>query len=154
GVPPSDYLAFADDGSIWLSSNNNLVPVLLGVDGVSHRRFTGDTIRQRFAMLQSLSGGREMLVREYTSNFGSLDAFDLKTGRLTKLLDFPVAEARYAVGHLVYVTPDGRLTAMPYDIVAHKPTGPGIQIADGVSLSGGLAQFAVAANGTIAYIPE
>jgi serine/threonine-protein kinase len=154
GVPPADFLTFGEDGSIWLS-NSSLFPYLVGPDGVPHRRFTGDTIHQRFAMLQSLPGGREMLVKEFTSNFGLLDVFDLKTGKLTNLLDFPVAEARYAAGHLVYVTTDGRLNAMPYDIARHKPTGGSVQIADGVSLSGtGFAQFAVAANGTIAYIRE
>jgi Tol biopolymer transport system component len=79
---------------------------------------------------------------------------DLESGRLDPLFDFPVVEARYAVGLLVYVRSDGSLYAMPFDAGAHKPTGSPVQIVENVSLTGsGIAQFAIAANGTIVFTP-
>ena len=66
-----------------------------------------------------------------------------------------MTEARYAAGELFAVLPDGSITATPVDIRRRRVTGSATQLATGVMTSGpGIAQFDVAANGTIAYIPE
>ena len=153
GVPSTPFIAHSSDGTMWYSITSGAL-FQLGVDGTVRRRFAGDTLTDRLAMLQVLPSGREALVKQYDSNDGLLYALDLTTGRTTQLLDFAVAEARYADGFLIFVRNDGRLNAMPFDLGAHRPTGSAVQIAEDVSLSGlGMAQFAVAANGTIAYVP-
>jgi eukaryotic-like serine/threonine-protein kinase len=71
------------------------------------------------------------------------------------LIDDAVVELRYAAGHLVYVLGDGTLQAAPFDLEALRTTAPPVLLASGVVLTGaGLAQFAVASNGTIAYASE
>jgi hypothetical protein len=80
---------------------------------------------------------------------------DLPNVTLTPLLDEPVMEVRYAFGELVAVMPDGSVTATPFDIGKRRVSGRATPIATGVMSTGtGIAQFAVAENGTIAYIPE
>jgi serine/threonine-protein kinase len=80
---------------------------------------------------------------------------DLRTGEQSPLLTTPVVELRYAAGHLVYVLPNGALHAAPFDPRKRRITGAAVSIATGVSLTGtGIAQLAVAPNGTLAYIPE
>lgn len=153
GVPYTPFIAHATDGTMWYSTTDGTLSQL-SVDGTVRRRFAGDTLKSRLAIMQMLPSGREALVKQYDSNDGLLYSLDLTTGRTTQLLDFAVAEARYAKGFLVFVRNDGRLNAMPFDIAAHRPAGPAVQIAEDVSLSGsGIAQYAVAANGTIAYVP-
>ena len=62
---------------------------------------------------------------------------------------------RSVAGELICVLPDGSITAAPFDARRHRILGPAVQIATGVALSGtGVAQFAVAGNGTLAYIPD
>jgi len=80
---------------------------------------------------------------------------DLRSAEVTPLMDRPVMEIRYGFGELVTVMPDGSITATPFDLRRRKVAGTTTQIATGVMLSGtGIAQFAVADNGTLAYIPQ
>jgi len=76
-------------------------------------------------------------------------------GSATRLLDLNVVQVLFTPGFLVYVQADGAMYAVPFDDRALALTGTPVQIATGVSLTGtGLAQFAVAGNGTVVYIPE
>jgi Tol biopolymer transport system component len=86
---------------------------------------------------------------------GPLMILDLRSGDATMLLDEAVVEARYAVGHLVYVLGDGSLHAAPFDLRGRRLTAPPVTLATGVTLTGsGQAQFSVASNGTVAYLVE
>jgi dipeptidyl aminopeptidase/acylaminoacyl peptidase len=79
---------------------------------------------------------------------------DLGTGELTTLFAEPVVEVRYTMGYLVYVRPDNVMAAAPFDLRSGRVTGPHVEIATDVLVSGiGFAQYAVAENGTVAYIP-
>jgi dipeptidyl aminopeptidase/acylaminoacyl peptidase len=63
-------------------------------------------------------------------------------------------EVRYTMGYLVYVRPDNVMAAAPFDPRSGRVTGAHVEIANDVLVSGiGFAQFAVAENGTVAYIP-
>ncbi|HJS47974.1 MAG TPA: hypothetical protein VJ773_08330, partial [Gemmatimonadales bacterium] len=85
---------------------------------------------------------------------GIVYLLDLERGDTTRLLDFPVVEARWTSGQLVWALPDGSLVASAYDLGTRR-RGPEVQLATGVSLTGtGIAQIAVAPNGSVAYIPE
>jgi serine/threonine-protein kinase len=61
--------------------------------------------------------------------------------------------ARYvASGHLLVVTGDGKLLAMPFDPKKRTITGPAVAIMDGLLRSGPFeVNFAVSTNGTLAY---
>ena len=58
-------------------------------------------------------------------------------------------------GHLIYVGPGGQLFAAPFDERRAQPTGPSVNVADGVRVESGrgAAQFAVSHTGVIAYAP-
>jgi serine/threonine-protein kinase len=79
----------------------------------------------------------------------------MKTGELSSLLADAVQEVRYSAGYLVYVFPNGTLQAVPFDVGRLRITGSPVTIGSNVSVtSAGVAQFAVARTGTVAYIVE
>jgi Tol biopolymer transport system component len=80
---------------------------------------------------------------------------DLKTGDATQLIDASIVDIRYTRGFLVYALTNGNLEAVSFDSRDGRVDGGAVTIATGVSLTGtGAAQFAVADNGTVAYVPE
>jgi eukaryotic-like serine/threonine-protein kinase len=80
---------------------------------------------------------------------------DVETGKATPLVEGQVVEIRHAAGHVAYVTNDGSLWAAPFDEKRGTLKTAAVKIGTGVSLTGsGVAQFAMADNGNIAYIPE
>ena len=153
GVPSSPFIADAPDGSMWLSSTSFEI-LRVAPDGTMEKRLTNVRPRLTVAIMQIFPDGRTALAKDYNTADGQLALLDLESGKLTPLFDFPVVEARYAAGYLVYVRSDGSLHAIAFDGDSHRPTGRPVQVGDNVSLTGsGIAQFAVAANGTIVYTP-
>ncbi|HMU61155.1 MAG TPA: hypothetical protein PKA66_05180, partial [Gemmatimonadales bacterium] len=147
---------WAPDGTFWFSPGPGLGRGLFGLT-------TGDSVIQPITdeanslqMLQVLPGGRRALVgRKLSAAAGPLLLLDLRDGTTTPLIEQQMVEARYTAGYLLWVQLDGTLLAAPFDPDHPGPVGPGIRLAPGVSVTGtGLAQFAVAANGTVAYVPE
>jgi serine/threonine-protein kinase len=69
---------------------------------------------------------------------------------------FPGLMARYASsGHLVYVTEEQALLAVPFDARSHRVTGPAATFVERVYVNvGRTAQFTVSASGTLAYMPD
>ena len=147
--------AWGPDGSYWFTE-----PGVAGVDRLSPSDSLIPLDRDKthgLRIQQILGDGRTALVVHSPSGTSSGPGllFDLTSGAVTPLVDGPVIELRYAAGELLSVLPDGSLTATPYDVRSRRILGPPVQIATGVSLSGtGIAQFAVADNGTVVYIPE
>jgi eukaryotic-like serine/threonine-protein kinase len=144
------------DGSLWFSPEQGLgrgMAMLSASDSVSYPFIQESKDLQ---MMQVLPDGRTALVgQKLGAASGPLLLFDLKTGRRTSLLERPIIEARYTAGYLVWVLPDGTLQAQPFDASHPRLMGTAQSIATGVSVTGtGLAQLAVARNGTVAYIPE
>jgi serine/threonine-protein kinase len=79
---------------------------------------------------------------------------DLVSGEERVLFDTPTIEVKYAAGYLLHVRTDGTLVAAAFDADAGSITGPHVEIARDVSVSGvGFAQYSVSANGTVAYVP-
>ncbi len=106
---------------------------------------------------QVLSDGHTALATRAPAATGSGPAvlFDLRTGNVTPLMDVPVVEIQSAAGELLAVLQNGSIVASPFDERGHRITGPQTTVASGVSLTGtGLANFALAQNGTLAYIEE
>jgi serine/threonine-protein kinase len=145
---------WGSDGSLWL---------WLGTGGIRRLRPDGtvdDGLAERTAALrlqQVLAGDRKALVVRAPTGSGSgpLLMLDLETGEETTLIETQVVEAKYTAGLVVYAVPDGALWAVPFDHRRGQIGGAPVQVASGVSLTGtNQAQFDVAANGTVAYIPE
>ena len=80
---------------------------------------------------------------------------DLQTGGETAMFDTPVVEARITRGYLLVVAPGGNLQAIPLDRSGRRVVGSAVTVATNVAITGtAVAQFAVAPNGNVAYIPE
>ena len=144
------------DGSLWFSPEQGLgrgMAMLSASDSVTYPFIQASKDLQ---MMQVLPDGRTALVgQKLGAASGPLFLFDLKTGHRTSLLERPVIEARYTAGYLIWVLPDGTLQAQAFNPAHPRLEGPGQSIATGISVTGtGLAQLAVAPNGTVAYIPE
>ena len=84
---------------------------------------------------------------------GSVVVFSRKSAKFTTLID-KASYAHYSPsGHLLYVSNDAIL-AVPFDEKQLKITGTPLPVLQGVQTSGGeSAQFFVAQNGTLAYVP-
>jgi len=149
--------AWASDGSLWLSDVSNLdagITRISPTDEVT-RPFGGRNAD--FGIVQILPGDRMALALRQPNGTttGPAMLLDLRSGESSLLLDEPIVELRYAAGHLVYVLGDGSLQAVPFDLRALRVTSPPVTLATGVTLTGtGLAQLAVAENGTVAFVVE
>jgi len=148
--------AWGPDGILWFSPGTGLGRGLYAL-------VNGDSVAQPVAdegnslqMLQVLPGGRHALVgRKLSAAAGPLLLLDLRNGSTTPLIEQQMVEARYTAGYLLWVQLDGTLLAAPFDPDRPGPVGPGLRLAPDVSVTGtGLAQIAVAPNGTVAYVPE
>ncbi len=154
GIDPR-FGAWTIDGDFWSNASNGGPIQRLSPDGKVTPVLPDRTVGLR--LQQILEPGRWALVirAPLGSGTGPLQMFGLTSGEQTTVLDVPMVEAHYTSGLLVYVLPDGVLMAVPFDPKARRTTGAPVQIATGISLTGnGVAQFAVASNGTVAYIPE
>ena len=155
-VPPTAFTGtWGPDGSYWYSDYNlnSLVRVTPSDSTIPMPREKVLGLR----IQQILNDGRTAIVVRAAAGTvsGPVMLLDLPNATLTSLLDVPVIEARYAFGELVTVLPDGSLTSAPFDLRERRVTGRAMTLATGVMTTGtGLAQFAVADNGTVAYIPE
>jgi Tol biopolymer transport system component/tRNA A-37 threonylcarbamoyl transferase component Bud32 len=146
----SDDATWAPDGSLWLTHP---------AGGLA--QVVGDSLVMRVAnsqhrLQQILPGGRTALVvRARVGNLsGPVLLVDLESGAETSLFGTPVVEARVTHGLLVVLTPGGNLQAVPLDRGGTRIVGGAVTVASNVAITGsGVAQFAVAPNGNLAYIP-
>ncbi|MDQ3137172.1 MAG: serine/threonine-protein kinase [Gemmatimonadota bacterium] len=147
----SDEAAWAPDGTLWLTHPSGGLAQVVGDSLVM--RVPGNQHR----LQQILPDGRTALVvRSRVGNLtGPVLVVDLESGAETPLFGTPVVEARVTSGFLVFVGQGGNLQAAPIDRDGRRITGPAVTVATNVAVTGtGVAQFAVAPNGNVAYIPE
>jgi serine/threonine-protein kinase len=148
---------WAGDGSFWIGNRaggQTTIVRLSATDSVS--RPFGRRVTDVF-LEQILPGDRYALAVRTPpgASTGPVVLLDLRSGDESLLLDEPVVEARYAVGHLVWVLGDGSLQAAPFELGTRRITAPPVTLATGVTVTGGgQAQFSVASNGTVAYLVE
>jgi len=150
GVEGTPYLGFGADGTIWWGSYLSRGTWRHTPDGRDSLVFPTATIGQ------VLPGGRYAIGVELKVgiNFGPAQLMDLRTGEVSTLFDTPIVEARYTKGYLLYVRTDNVIAAVPFDPGTGRVTGTAVDIATNVSVSTiGFAQWAVADNGTVVYIP-
>jgi serine/threonine-protein kinase len=148
----SDDAGWGPDGSLWVSDPNT--------GQIGH--VVGDSLvliaaKGQHRVQQILPDGRTALtVRARVGNAsGPVLLVDLQTGGETAMFDTPVTEARIIRGYLVVVAPGGNLQAIPLDRSGRRVVGSAVTVATNVAITGtAVAQFAVAPNGNVAYIPE
>jgi serine/threonine-protein kinase len=149
------FAAWGTDGSFWFTATGSGPLQRLSPDGKLAPVFPERTAGLRLQQLLG-SGRSALMVRTPLGNAsGPCVVLDLESGQVTTVLDAPVVEARYTAGLLVYVRGDGALVATPFDAKSQRTTGPPVQVATGVSLTGtNIAQLAAAPNGTVAYLHQ
>jgi len=151
-------IAWRRDGTLWISASNDVERGVARVapDGTVTRPFGAAS--NLYKMIQVLPDGRSAIAMRISlgSNAGPVLRLDLDSGEATELVSRDIVDARYTSGLLVLVLLDGTLEAVGFDPKRNRVVGDPVQFATGVSIpiSGGVAQLAVADNGTIAYIPE
>ena len=146
----TDAAAFGPDGTLWYSTDVELGQV--AGDSLA-ARLRGRQLR----LMQVLADGRTgVAVRTKIGNAaGPVWLVDLRSGAETQVLGAPVLEARVTQGLLVFVSGAGVMQAAPLDLKARKLTAPAVTVATNVAATGqAVAQFAVAENGNVAYIPQ
>ncbi|HET8833344.1 MAG TPA: protein kinase [Gemmatimonadales bacterium] len=146
----TEAAAFAPDGSLWYSTDAEL-GTLVGDSLVPRFRKGG------YRLMQILDDGRTALTARARvgTAAGPVVLVDLTTGAETQILSAPVVEARVVQGLLVSVTNGGALQAVPFDAGHRMIVGSPVTVATNVSVTGtAVAQFAVAPNGNVAYIPQ
>ena len=149
-VEATSFITFGADGALWWASPLGTGTHRLGADG-------RDSLwSDRYNINQILPGGRFALAVEYgtASNSGIAQHIDLRSREAKPIFDTPVIEVRYTRGYLLYVRPDNALVAAPFNARTGRVTGESVELATDVTLSGsGFAQWAVADNGTVIYVP-
>jgi serine/threonine-protein kinase len=156
-VPWSTSVALASDGSLWLTATQGARQGHVRVSSTDSitRPFGGRN--SDLAINQILPGDRAALAIRVSPGTTAGPAFllNLVTGDAEALVNADVVEIRYAAGYLIYVLNSGAMEARPFDLNALAVRGSATLVATDVSLTGsGLAQFSVATNGTVAYVPE
>jgi len=103
----------------------------------------------------ALPSGRDVLFTDYTA--GRLDdavvaVLSLDTGDMKPLVNGSTSPRYSPTGHILYAR-GGSLFAEPFDALVTDVTGPEFKLVDGVVTgANGAAQFAVSADGTLAYV--
>jgi Tol biopolymer transport system component len=145
----SDDAAWNGDGTPWFSDNDQMGPV------------EGDSLVVRISgqnrLQQILPDNRTALVvRTRVGNAaGQVLLIDLDDRTETPLFSTPVLEARVTQGFLVFVTPGGNLSVAALDRAGRRIAAPAVTVATNVATTQtAVAQFAVARNGNVAYVPE
>ncbi|HSC78148.1 MAG TPA: protein kinase [Candidatus Acidoferrales bacterium] len=85
-----------------------------------------------------------------------IDALSLATGQRRTLIQGGTQPQYSPTGHLVFLQPNGVVAAVPFDAERVEVTGPPFPALEGIAaseLSFGTAHFALAQDGTLAYLP-
>jgi eukaryotic-like serine/threonine-protein kinase len=166
GGPPVDVAdsaagvgggAWTPDGSIIFTRDGRGLWIVPSAGGTPRQLTTLDAKRKEFNHWypQTLPGGNAVIYTSYTTPISRarIEAYDFKTRRKTALVDGAVF-GRYArSGHLLYAR-DGAIFAVPFDAAALKVQGTPVPVEEDVvwAATDGLGAFAIADNGTLAYI--
>ena len=116
-----------------------------------------DTVRKEFAHWapQLLPGERTVIYTSYATPVARsrIEALDLKSGRITVLAEGGVFGRYSPSGHLLYAR-DNAMFAIAFDADRVKTSGVAVPVQDDVlwSATEGRAAYALAPNGTLAYL--
>jgi serine/threonine-protein kinase len=153
----SIHMAWSRDGTLWASPMNDRARGIARVSPAGEVTYPFGAALSGYSLQQVLPGDRYGLAvrNPVGTSFGPAFVLDLVSGATTPLLGVDVVELRYTSGLLVYVLNNGALEAIRFNPRTRRTSGPPFPVASGVSLTGGgQAHFAVARNGTVAYVPD
>ncbi|TFG47805.1 MAG: serine/threonine-protein kinase, partial [Gemmatimonadales bacterium] len=155
----SAFAVFDANGHLWSDAGSERGEagyfLHLGAGDSLSRELTGRVGQDQ--LMQVLPDGRTAIamVRQTGTASSPSHLIDLVTGDTLPLMANLAVEVKYTSGYLVSVLGDGTMLAAPFDPKQRRITGSAVTVATGVSTTGsGVAQIAVAPNGTVAYIPE
>jgi len=151
------YLTWGDDGSLWTTPQSDRAKGIARIAPTGEVSYPFGTTLVGYSLQDILPGNRYGLAvrNPIGTAFGPTFVVDLKSGETTPLLSVDVVEIRYTQGLLVYVLNNGSLEAVRFDPSTRRTSGSPFVIATDVALTGGgQAQFAVADNGTVVYVPD
>ena len=134
----SDTIIFANrTGLMMCASNGQVTPLLKSASG------------ERFDFPHGLPGDRGVLFGIRGDTASRLLVINPRTGAV-KPLDILGSDPRYvSTGHVVYVNPEGRLRAVPFDVKSLAVVGEPIAIDETVRVEIGGASMALSRNGTM-----
>ena len=153
----SNIMAWGEDGSLWSSPQNDRARGIARIAPTGDVSYPFGTALLGYSLQDILPGDRYGLAvrNPIGTAFGPAFVVDLKSGETTPLLSVDVVEIRYTQGLLVYVLNSGSLEAVRFDLRTRRTSGSPFVIASDVALTGGgQAQYAVADNGTVVYVPD
>jgi len=116
-----------------------------------------DTARNEFAHWapQVLPGGKVAVFNAFSTPLANsrIEAVDLATGRITRLVDGAIFPRYVASGHLLFAR-DGAIFGVPFDLERLRTRGEAVPVLDdlGWSLTDGIAGFDVSQKGTLVYL--
>jgi eukaryotic-like serine/threonine-protein kinase len=147
-------------GESWGSDNNIVVASLGGLlripaTGGKPQVLLAPQAGGLFGHPQVLPGGRAVLftLSEPLPDSGDVLALDLATGMTHMVIRDGVAGRYVPTGHLVFLR-GGDLWAVPFDLQRLTISGDPVAVEQGIRVEvGGAVQFALAGDGTLAYIP-
>ena len=124
------------------------------VEVVSHRDTASGVAEHDWPEI--LPGGKKALVQIWYNSISDtkIGVVDLATGKATPIIDG--VYGRYIpTGHIVYVTVNGSLLSVPFDPSSATLTGQPRVIVEQIHIdaTAGSAQFSIADNGLLAYVP-
>jgi eukaryotic-like serine/threonine-protein kinase len=150
---PDGFIVFTRDGAHGLErvrAEGGTPEPLTPLDAQKHE--------SSHRLPELLPGGEAVLFNVKTDETqswddASIEALSLRTHERSLVLTGG-SNPRYTRGHLVYVRAGG-LWAAPFDPGMARVTGPPVQVLEGVSSSheAGHANFGVASDGTLVYVP-
>ncbi|MBC7791225.1 MAG: protein kinase [Anaerolineae bacterium] len=149
--------AWMPDGSIIYSRDGRGLWSVPSAGGRSRQITQLDSARKHFNHWypQALPNGKAVIYTAYATPIGraSIEAVDLESGRTTVLVEGAVYGRFAASGHLLYAR-DGAIFAVPFDPAKLTVRGTPIPVQNDVAwiATDGLGGFAVASNGTLAYL--
>jgi len=147
--------AWAADGAIVFSGGLNSGLFTVASAGGAPRALTkvrqGENLHQ---LPEILHGGQSVLFTVWpgSAERSSIAALSLRSGERKTVVERGL-QGRYArSGHLVFFR-EGNLLAAPFDAGRLEVTGPAVQVVDGVIGANAGGHFALAASGTLLYVP-
>jgi Tol biopolymer transport system component len=149
GTLRTDFVAWDHQGSLWYSTDEGIGQI---VDDSMVQRLRG-----QYELMQILDDNHTALAirTRLGSTGGSILLVDLRSGAETTLMNVVAVEARITSGLVVYVIPGGTMQAAALDRRGTQVVGQPVTVATNVATTGAsVAQYAVAPNGNVAYVPE
>jgi serine/threonine-protein kinase len=137
----SGEIVLADQGArLWRVSPDGTPPVRIGRDSA------------RFAAPNWLPDGKHLVAVQLSPDGSSrkMVAITASDGRVIAELGTGYSP-HFAAGHLVWLSPEGRILTAPFDLRRYRLLGPPAPLAEGLSAQARSTNWTVSENGTVAY---